>query len=199
MERMINSCLAWDIIEIEILKYLCPLIPNVETKIYLPQKLGMKWREYAMKRFGYGRGSISKAAEEALEFWILREETIEHLLEEMVSIGESETQVLAIMLYGSYARLEIYRDLDIAVILNKSEEHVSHLKILSKFEAVVPDNLNVDLSIFNDLSIEIRSRILTEGKLIYVRDMDSLYDVSIEVIREDSDFALLTQQSGEYL
>lgn len=195
----INSCLAGEITEIEILKYLYPLIPNVETKIYLREKLGKKWKEYAMKRFGYGRGSISRAAEEALEFWILREEAIEHMLEGMVSIGESEPQVLAIMLFGSYARLEIYRDLDIAVVLNKSEERLSHLKLLSMFEAAVPDNLGVDLSIFNDLGVDIRSRIMTEGKLIYVRDMDTLYDLSIEVIREYGDFAILTQQSGEFL
>ncbi len=30
----------------------------------------MRFRELAMKRFGYGRGSLSKALEEAIRFWI---------------------------------------------------------------------------------------------------------------------------------
>jgi len=36
----------------------------MDTKIYINDKLAERWRELAMKRFGYGRGSISKAAEE---------------------------------------------------------------------------------------------------------------------------------------
>lgn len=146
-----------------------------------------------MKRFGYGRGSISRAAEEALQFWVLREEKIEHMLQDMVSVCEGESRILALMIFGSYARMELYRDLDIAVVLQKTEERISNLKLLSIFEKVIPDGLEVDLNIFNDLSIEIRSRILTEGKVVYVRDMNSLYDVSIEVIQEKSDFEFLTE------
>jgi predicted nucleotidyltransferase len=164
----------------------------METKIYIPDKLARKWREYAMKRFGYGRGSISRAAEEALAFWTLREEKIGHMLADMISMCESDLQILALILFGSYARKEIYSDLDVAVVLSRSEEHVSHLNILSRFERVIPDGIEVDVSVFNDLSIEMRSRILSEGNVIYVRDRDSLYDTSIEVIMEYSDFELFT-------
>ena len=34
-----------------------------------------KFRELAMKKFGYGKGSISKALEEALNTWIALHET----------------------------------------------------------------------------------------------------------------------------
>jgi hypothetical protein len=34
-----------------------------------------KFRKLAMKKFGYGRGSLSKAIEEALEIWIRINET----------------------------------------------------------------------------------------------------------------------------
>jgi hypothetical protein len=41
----------------------------VELKIYLTNELNERFRKVAMSVFGYGRGSLSKAAEEALAKW----------------------------------------------------------------------------------------------------------------------------------
>lgn len=40
-----------------------------ELKIYLSDGLNEKFRRIAMRVYGYGRGSLSKAAEEALAKW----------------------------------------------------------------------------------------------------------------------------------
>jgi len=40
-----------------------------ELKIYLPEGLNEKFRRIAMSVYGYGRGSLSKAAEDALTRW----------------------------------------------------------------------------------------------------------------------------------
>jgi hypothetical protein len=40
-----------------------------ELKIYLSKDLNEKFRRMAMSIYGYGRGSISKAAEDALAKW----------------------------------------------------------------------------------------------------------------------------------
>lgn len=40
-----------------------------ELKIYISRDLNEKFRRIAMTVYGYGRGSISKAAEEALTKW----------------------------------------------------------------------------------------------------------------------------------
>ena len=40
-----------------------------ELKIYLSDQLNERFRRIAMETFGYGRGSISKAAEEAVMQW----------------------------------------------------------------------------------------------------------------------------------
>ena len=40
-----------------------------ELKVYLPEGLNEKFRRIAMSVYGYGRGSLSKAAEEALTRW----------------------------------------------------------------------------------------------------------------------------------
>ncbi|MBS7638058.1 hypothetical protein KEJ49_04120 [Candidatus Bathyarchaeota archaeon] len=39
-------------------------------RIQLPRDLERLFREMAMKRFGYGKGSISRAAEEAIRMWL---------------------------------------------------------------------------------------------------------------------------------
>lgn len=39
-------------------------------RVQIDQKLEHRFRELAMKRFGYGRGALSRAAEEAIVRWI---------------------------------------------------------------------------------------------------------------------------------
>jgi hypothetical protein len=41
-----------------------------EIRGVIPKKVEQKFRELAMKKFGYGKGSLSKALEEALLKWI---------------------------------------------------------------------------------------------------------------------------------
>lgn len=40
-----------------------------ELKVYLPASLSEKFRRIAMSVYGYGRGSLSKAAEDAFSKW----------------------------------------------------------------------------------------------------------------------------------
>jgi hypothetical protein len=42
----------------------------VSLRVQISQKLERKFRELAMKRFGYGKGALSRAAEEALAGWV---------------------------------------------------------------------------------------------------------------------------------
>jgi len=41
-----------------------------EIRGVIPKKIEQKFRKLAMKKFGYGKGSLSKALEEALLYWI---------------------------------------------------------------------------------------------------------------------------------
>ncbi len=45
-------------------------------KVYVPDEVEEKFRRLAMMVYGYGRGSISKAAEEAFMHWMMRHEAI---------------------------------------------------------------------------------------------------------------------------
>ena len=42
----------------------------MSLRVQVNTKLEQKFREAAMKRFGYGKGALSKAAEEAILNWI---------------------------------------------------------------------------------------------------------------------------------
>jgi len=46
-------------------------------RIQLPEELERLFREMAMKRFGYGKGSISQAAQEAIQKWLGTETLLE--------------------------------------------------------------------------------------------------------------------------
>jgi len=46
-------------------------------RIQLPKELERLFREMAMKRFGYGKGSISQAAQEAIRKWLAAELPLE--------------------------------------------------------------------------------------------------------------------------
>jgi len=41
-----------------------------EIRGVVPKKVEQKFRKLAMRKFGYGKGSLSKALEEALLYWI---------------------------------------------------------------------------------------------------------------------------------
>ncbi len=45
----------------------------VDIKIHIPDELNKKFREVAMKKYGYTKGSLSLAAQKALEHWTYEE------------------------------------------------------------------------------------------------------------------------------
>ena len=59
-----------------------------ELKVYLPDKLDERFRKAAMRVYGYGRGSISKAAVDALSEWCGKHETTTNLLEKVGEASE---------------------------------------------------------------------------------------------------------------
>lgn len=48
----------------------CSYILVCVLKVQIDEKVERKFRELAMRRFGYGKGSLSEAAEEAFLMWI---------------------------------------------------------------------------------------------------------------------------------
>lgn len=99
----------------------------------------------------------------------------------------SDPEVLAAILFGSQARGEAASDsdMDLCIVLkgNKREPlelSQKRLDYLSAFE--------LDIHVFQQLPIWIRARLLKEGKVLFVRDEDALYDLAYRTIQAWEDF-----------
>lgn len=47
-----------------------------DLKVYIPEELEKEFKKRSMEAYGYGRGSISKAAAEAIQRWTSEREAI---------------------------------------------------------------------------------------------------------------------------
>ena len=114
-----------------------------------------------------------------------KHKTIMEVLKTLIREVEKDERMVAVILFGSFARGENFRDIDVCLVLKKKLENLEmsriRLEYLSKFPAL-------DIQIFQQLPIYIRARILREGKVIYCKDEDLLYDIAILTIKEFEDF-----------
>ncbi len=158
-----------------------------EAKIYVSDNVDKRLRESAMKKFGYGRGSISKAAEEAIIQWLSKEDFIQSRIDTLIQKAKSGKDVIAVFLYGSYARKEPdYRDVDIALLFNDAKN--SQTKLFEYSKLLASDLYRFDVVALNNLSIDMKVKVLKEGLPLYISDKPKLYSYSANTIKEDSDY-----------
>lgn len=106
-------------------------------------------------------------------------EKVQTILGKLQGKMEDDPDILAIILYGSYARGEEARDVDLCIVLFPDTAGKGFDK---RVEYSYYDM--IDVQVFQDLPIYIRPRIIREGKLLHVKDEDILYDVAIKTARE---------------
>ena len=100
---------------------------------------------------------------------------------------KTDKEILALFLFGSTARKENdkHSDIDICLVLtprsyNPRELSQKKLSYLKRF--------NLDIQVFQQLPIYIKTRVLKEGKVLHCKDEDALYDIAFTVIQEFADF-----------
>jgi predicted nucleotidyltransferase len=104
---------------------------------------------------------------------------IQPILDKLQVEMEKDQDILAIILYGSYARGEEARDVDLCLVLFPDKVDQAFDK---RIEYSYYDE--IDVQVFQDLPLYIRPRIIKEGKVLHVKDEDLLYDVAIQNARE---------------
>ncbi|MEM7815750.1 MAG: nucleotidyltransferase domain-containing protein [Candidatus Aenigmatarchaeota archaeon] len=98
----------------------------------------------------------------------------------LISRVKKDKDILAVILFGSYARGERHRDIDICLVLNRKLKKTA----MSRKRVVYMSESDFDLHIFQQIPIYIRVRVLKEGKIIFCRDIDALYDIAGQTAKE---------------
>jgi len=110
-------------------------------------------------------------------------ETVSHpAVAQLVARAQRDPDLLAVVLFGSRARgdASASSDVDVCLVLapdraDEPDRTAKRLDYLGRFD--------LDVSVFQQLPLAIRSRVLKEGRILFVRDEDALYDVAIRTVR----------------
>ena len=110
-------------------------------------------------------------------------------MDKLLEMVRQDDDVLAVLLFGSMARGEQtpLSDTDICLVLiprikpyrNIDLSH-KRLEYLKKFD--------IDIHVFQQLPIYVRRRVFKEGKVLFVRDEDILYDLATRTAKAFEDF-----------
>ncbi len=95
---------------------------------------------------------------------------------------KKDKEIIAVFLFGSYARGERYRDIDLCLILDKKYNNLKMAKKRLKYSSFAPNN--IDIQIFQQLPIYVRKRVLKEGKKLLCKNEDALYDIAFATMKE---------------
>ncbi|MCM8831839.1 MAG: nucleotidyltransferase domain-containing protein [Candidatus Omnitrophica bacterium] len=108
-------------------------------------------------------------------------------LNKLLRLIKQDNEVLAVVLFGSFAQKNFTNasDIDICLVMernNYSQEELfqKRLDYLKFFD--------MDIQIFQQLPLYIRVRILGKGKILFCRDEDKLYEIAFHTISEFTDF-----------
>lgn len=105
-------------------------------------------------------------------------------LDKLVSKAKKDKGILAVMVFGSYARGEKHRDIDVCLVLKKETENGA----MSRKRLAYVSESGLDVHVFQQIPLYIRVRVLKEGKILFCRDLDALYDVASQTVREFAHF-----------
>jgi predicted nucleotidyltransferase len=100
---------------------------------------------------------------------------------------KNDREILALILFGSTARKDNYKESDVDICLVLMPQSYTTIE-LSQKKMVYLKSFNLDIHIFQQLPLYIKRRVLKEGKVLHCKDDDALYDLSFTVIREFADF-----------
>ena len=109
------------------------------------------------------------------------------VLAPLLARAQADPEVLAVMVYGSHARGEARpnSDLDVCVILAPGRYDALALSEKKLAYLALGD---ADVQVFQQLPLYIRHRVLKEGKIVFVRDEDRLYELAFRTAQAWEDF-----------
>lgn len=103
-------------------------------------------------------------------------------IERVVAAAGTDADVLAVILYGSHARAEAQpgSDVDLCLVLTPARRDAAEVGRILLGYASLGD---VDVQVFQRLPLYVRRRVLKEGRVLFVRDEDALYEEAFRTVR----------------
>lgn len=113
--------------------------------------------------------------------------TTDRAVERLIEKAASDSTVLAVILFGSRARGDSLPGSDADICLVLVDGAKGRLEISQKkLEYLGLGDL--DVQVFQQLPLYVRQRVLADGRILHVRDVDGLYELAFRTIREFEDF-----------
>ena len=108
-------------------------------------------------------------------------------LERLIETAARDACILAVLLFGSRARGEDHDASDIDVCLVLKSEVLTDL-LLSEKKHEYLSQFDLDVQVFQQLPLFMRHRVLRDGRVLYVRDEDLLYEKAFRTAQHYEDF-----------
>jgi uncharacterized protein len=116
----------------------------------------------------------------------MKEAKAKQQVELLLKEAQQDSDVLAVMLFGSVARGEsrAQSDVDIGLVLYPKRWQLEELA-RKRWEYL---RFDLDIKIFQQLPLYVRRRVLREGVVLLVKDEDQLYELAFRTAKEFEDF-----------
>lgn len=111
-------------------------------------------------------------------------------IERLLIKARQDTDVLAVLLFGSAARRQEktpLSDVDICLVLVQQTKPYERTP-LSRKRLEYLMHFDLDVHVFQQLPLYIRRRVLKEGRVLFVRDEDLLYELAFRTAQAFEDF-----------
>ncbi len=109
----------------------------------------------------------------------LEKSSLKGMLDKLLYKAHNDSDVLAVVLFGSAAREEPARDVDMCLVLFPDKDSKGFEKRLE-----YSSSEDVDVHVFRDLPLYIRVRVLRDGRVLHCKDEGLLYDIASSTVRE---------------
>ena len=109
------------------------------------------------------------------------------MLDRLIQRASADSDVLAVLLFGSAARNETtsLSDTDICIVLSPKAYESS---ALSRKKLEYLSEYDFDIHVYQQLPIYIKQRVIKEGSILFCRDMDTLYELAFRTAEEFEDY-----------
>jgi len=109
------------------------------------------------------------------------------LIARLLEQAAHDADVLAVVMYGSAARGEACATSDVDICLLLMPERRTAAQMSAKRLEYVSE-VDLDVQVFQQLPLYIRQRVLKDGRVLFVRDEDRLYDLAFRTVQAFEDF-----------